>query len=227
MASLAVVFAAWAVWVWTTETDSPDSGEFEEDTKPAAGLRARWLMLTLPLPLLVILFSATGVEASTGGWLAAYTQRLGETPQTTIGAATAFWAGLLSSRFVHSIRSTQRLRERAVLGGGALLISAGLVVLIAGRPGISSVIAAFAVGFGTGPIYPLALAIALRRCESLGVFVLAGCGSAILPLLTGTVSGWVHSLAAGLGVPLAAAVVMIALSLRIPDDRASAAAGTA
>jgi fucose permease len=222
LASLAVIFGAWAIWMWTTETDAADTPELEEDAKPAAEPRTRWVMLTLPLPLLVILFSATGVEASTGGWLAAYTQRLGETAQTTIGAATAFWAGLLSSRFVHSIRRTERLRERGVLAGSALLISAGLVVLIAGPVGITSVIAAFAVGFGTGPMYPLALTIALRRCESLGGFVLAGCGSALLPLLTGTVSGWVHSLAAGLGVPLAAAAVMIAMGLSVPDDRVPA-----
>lgn len=221
LATLAIVFAAWAVWMWTSETDAPDTDEAKADLEPAAETRTRWLMLTLPLPLLVILFSATGVEASTGGWLAAYTQRLGETAQTTIGAATAFWAGLLGSRFLHSIPRTERLRERGVLAGSALLISAGLVVLIAGPTGVTSVLAAFAVGFGTGPMYPLALAIALRRSESLGFFVLAGCGAAILPLLTGTVSGWLHSLAAGLGVPLGAAVVMIAMGLSVPDDRAS------
>ena len=220
LASLAVFFAAWAIWMWTTESDV---AEEEDDavsgvqiaTKPST----RWLILTLPLPVLVILFSATGVEASTGGWLAAYTLRLGETAQTTIGAATAFWVGLLSSRFVHSLRATERLRERAVLAGSALLICAGLVVLIAGPVGMASVIAAFAVGFGTGPMYPLTLTIALRRCESLGGFVLAGLGSAALPLLTGTVSGWMHSLAAGLGVPLAAGAIMVAAGLRVPDDR--------
>lgn len=217
LASLAVLFAAWAIWMWTAE----DEGDGDFTTREAgvgkggaAKSGARWLMLTLPLPLLIILFSATGVEASTGGWLAAYTQRIGETAQTTIGAATAFWAGLLSSRLVHSFRRTERLRERSVMAGSALLISAGLAVLIAGPAGMTSVVAAFAVGFGTGPMYPLALAIALRRCESRGVFVLAGCGSALLPLLTGTVSGWAHSLAAGLCVPLGAAVLMIVAGQR-------------
>jgi hypothetical protein len=37
------------------------------------------------------------------------------------------------------------------------------------------------------------------------------------------VSGCVHSLAAGLGVPLAAAAVMIAMGLSVPDDRVPAA----
>jgi len=48
--------------------------------------------------------------------------------------------------------------------------------------------------------------------------VLAGFGSATLPLFTGTVSSWSHSLAAGLGVPLAAAAVMVIAGLRSPED---------
>lgn len=207
LASLAIFFAVWAAWM-RVAPDASDS-EAPPDVTVTAKSGARWLLLTLPIPLLVILFSATGVEASTGGWLAAYTQRIGETAQTTIGAATAFWAGLLSARFLHSLRITQRFSERVVLVGSATLMAAGLAVLIARAGGMESVAAAFVVGFGTGPMYPLALAIALRRCESLGIFVLAGCGSSLLPLFTGTMSGWAHSLAAGLCVPLAAAIVMI------------------
>jgi fucose permease len=201
--------------MWTMESEGATN---VPETLISANSTARWAMLTLPLPLLVILFAATGVESSTGGWLAAYTQRLGETARTTIGAATAFWAGLLSARFVHSLRQTERLNERGVLTASASLMAAGLVVLIGGPLGITSVVAAFAVGFGTGPMYPLALTLALRRTESLGSFVLAGAGSAMLPLATGAVSGWVHSLAAGLCVPLAAASMMAVLSLRVPND---------
>lgn len=215
LAGLAILFAAWAVWMWTMESEGATN---VPETLISANSTARWAMLTLPLPLLVILFAATGVESSTGGWLAAYTQRLGETARTTIGAATAFWAGLLSARFVHSLRQTERLNERGVLTASASLMAAGLVVLIGGPLGITSVVAAFAVGFGTGPMYPLALTLALRRTESLGSFVLAGAGSAMLPLATGAVSGWVHSLAAGLCVPLAAASMMAVLSLRVPND---------
>lgn len=224
LASLALFFAAWAIFMWMSG-DARDVDEFVASETARSSSGTRWVMLTLPLPLLVILFGATGVEASTGGWLAAYTQRIGETAQTTIGAATAFWAGLLSARFVHSLRAAQRVRERWVLAGSATLMSAGLVVLIAGPAGVWSIVAAFAVGFGTGPMYPLALTIALRRCESLGGFVLAGCGSALLPLFTGAVSARVQSLAAGLGVPLAAACVMVLLGLRVPDDRTPASLG--
>jgi fucose permease len=217
LAGLAIFFAAWAVWTWVAESEGARDVDGIRAEMAAAKRRnvwrARWVILTLPIPLLVILFCATGVESSTGGWLAAYAQRLGETAGTTIGAATAFWAGLLSARVIHSIRKTERLHERPVLVASAGMMAAGLVVLIAGPAGVTSVAAAFVVGFGAGPMYPLALAIVLRRCESLGVFVLAGAGSAVLPLATGAVSGYVHSLAGGLGVPLAAATMMCVLSV--------------
>jgi fucose permease len=105
-----------------------------------------------------------------------------------------------------------------VLAGSSALIAAGLLALIVRPPGACGVMAAFVAGFGTGPVYPLALAMVLRRRETVGVFVLAGVGSAVLPLATGTVSGHMHSLAAGLCVPLGAAVVMCVLGWRAGDS---------
>jgi fucose permease len=190
------------------------------------GMRHRWALLAIPLPLLVLVFCATGVESSTGGWLAAYAHRLGESAGTTIGAATAFWLGLLTSRVVHSVRWAKRWSERLVLRMSTALMVAGLTVLVAcpalglvsGAGGVSAVMAALAVGFGAGPVYPLLLAMVLHRRETRGIFVLAGCGAAALPLMTGAVSGWAHSLAAGLGAPLAAAAVMGVLSWRVAKD---------
>jgi fucose permease len=158
------------------------------------------------------------VESSTGGWLAAYAQRLGETAKITIGAATAFWAGLLGSRLIHSFRVSSRLGERSVLALSAGLAAAGLTILVAWPGPAVSVFAALMVGFGAGPIYPLLLSIVLRHRETTGIFVLAGVGSAALPLATGAVSGWVHSLSAGLCVPLAAAAMMTVLGATLAPD---------
>jgi fucose permease len=73
---------------------------------------------------------------------------------------------------------------------------------------------ALLLGLAIGPMYPLLLSLALRRGEAGNmVFVAAGCGASLLPLLTGLVSGWTGSLRAGLGVPLVGAVVMGCLSL--------------
>jgi fucose permease len=70
-------------------------------------------------------------------------------------------------------------------------------------------VAAAVLGLAAGPVYPLVLAAALRHRENSTVFAIAGVGASLLPLATGGASTWAHSLRAGLGVPLAAAVVMM------------------
>ena len=61
-------------------------------------------------------------------------------------------------------------------------------------------------------MYPLLLALALRHVETRNViFVIAGAGASLLPLITGLVSGWTGSLRAGLGVPLLGALTMACL----------------
>jgi fucose permease len=87
-----------------------------------------------------------------------------------------------------------------------------LAILVAWPGAAASVVAALMVGFGAGPVYPLLLSIVLRQRETRGVFVLAGVGASALPLATGALSAWLHSLSAGLCVPLAAASMMTVLS---------------
>jgi fucose permease len=220
---LAAFFAAFALWVWLAlDSVPPDTSEPSAESAVAP---TRWPLTQVPLVLLILVFCATGIESSTGGWLATYAQRLGETAKTTIGAATAFWVGLLSSRLINSLRVSVRLSERAVLSTSAGLATAGLAILVAWPGAAASVIAALMVGLGAGPVYPLLLSIVLRQRETRGVFVLAGVGASALPLATGALSGWMHSLSAGLCVPLAAAAMMTVLSssaragLSAPSER--------
>jgi fucose permease len=183
-----VVAAAWANWM----EDSPVVAE----TRNIAGVNTRKGrgIVGIPWPLLVLIFGATGVDAAAGGWLTAYAQRAGDSLGITIGAATFLWVGSLVSRVVHSTKWAARLPERAVLGASMVAMTAALVLL---------------VGLAAGPVYPLVLAAALRHRENSTVFAVAGVGASLLPLMTGGISTWAHSLRAGLGVPLAAAVVMM------------------
>ena len=215
---LAAFFAAFALWVWLALERLNVTVPEPVTNATARNPEARWPLAQIPLVLLILVFFATGIESSTGGWLAAYAQRLGETAKITIGAATAFWAGLLGSRLVHSLRIVSRVSERTVLALSSGLAAAGLTILVAWPGPAISVLAAFMVGFGAGPIYPLLLAMVLRHRETTGVFVLAGIGSAALPLATGAMSGWVHSLSAGLCVPLAAAAMMTVLSATLASE---------
>jgi MFS transporter, FHS family, glucose/mannose:H+ symporter len=98
-----------------------------------------------------------------------------------------------------------------VLGASMLAMTAALALLLAWPAGIVTMVAALVLGLAAGPVYPLVVAAALRHRENATVFTIAGVGASILPLATGTLSTWTHSLRAGLTVPLAAAAVMMLL----------------
>ncbi len=165
----------------------------------------------VPWTLLALIFGATGVDAAAGGWLTSYAQRAGDSLGITIGAATFLWLGALVSRMVHSTKWASRLPERRVLGSSMVAMTAALALLLAWPAGVVTMIAAAVLGLAAGPVYPLVIAAALRHRENSTVFAVAGVGASILPLLTGALSNWTHSLRAGLSVPLLAAAVMATL----------------
>ena len=147
---------------------------------------------------------------------------LGDSLGITIGAATFLWLGSLVSRIVHSTAWASRLPERRVLASSMVAMTAALALLIAWPMGMVTMLAAAVLGIAAGPVYPLVLAAALRHRENSTVFTVAGVGASMLPLMTGTVSSWTHSLRAGLGIPLLAAalmVVVVALSRSALDAR--------
>lgn len=201
------VAAAWAMWMEESQPTEPAAAE----TRSPAGVNSRPKngVLGIPWPLLVLIFGATGVDAAANGWLTSYAQRAGDSLDITIGAATFLWLGSLVSRILHSTSWAARLPERGVLGTSMVAMSAALVLLVAWPAGIATMVAAAVLGLAAGPVYPLVLAAALRHRENSTVFAIAGVGASLLPLATGGVSMWAHSLRAGLCVPLAAAVMMV------------------
>jgi FHS family glucose/mannose:H+ symporter-like MFS transporter len=201
------IFAGWVAWL------GPNAEATLRVEEKGVTRRGRWAILEVPWPLLTLVFCATGVEAAAGGWLTAYAQRGGDTVGMTIGAATCLWAGLLVGRAVHSTKWAASWRESVVLGGSTAAMAVALTLLVTRPVGALTLVAAAVLGFAIGPVYPLLLAIVLRHREQSAVFVVAGAGSSVLPLATGAVSGWTHSLRTGLTVPLAAALGMVMLVL--------------
>jgi fucose permease len=199
--------AAWAMWM----EKSPAVDAAKASTPAAASKQNDGKRFGVPWPLLVLIFGATGVDAAAGGWLTSYAQRAGDSLGITIGAATFLWLGSLVSRIVHSTKWASRLPERAVLGSSMVAMTAALTLLIAWPAGVVTMVAAAVLGLAAGPVYPLVVAAALRHRENSTVFAVAGVGASILPLATGTLSNWTHSLRAGLGIPLLAAAVMVVL----------------
>jgi fucose permease len=199
--------AAWAMWM----EKSPAVAAARASTPSAVSKQSDGKRFGVPWPLLVLIFGATGVDAAAGGWLTSYAQRAGDSLGITIGAATFLWLGSLVSRIVHSTKWASRLPERAVLGSSMVAMTAALALLIAWPAGVVTMVAAAVLGLAAGPVYPLVVAAALRHRENSTVFAVAGVGASILPLATGTLSNWTHSLRAGLGIPLLAAAVMVVL----------------
>src|SRR5580698_7130246 len=202
---LAAAFAIFGVWVAAFERDEPrpTPSQAEAGSLKLAGFAA-------PLSLLVLVLCATGVEASSAGWLATYSQRSGDSLRVTIGAPTCFWIGLLTSRLVHSSAAIGRATKRFLLTWNLLAMAMALAALILFRNGPVLLSAAFAIGFAAGPIYPLLLAMVFEHDSGNTVYVIGGIGSALLPLLTGAVSSRAGSLRLGIAVPCIAAMIMAA-----------------
>jgi fucose permease len=198
--------AAWAMWM----EESPETAATRTKV-PAVSKRSDENRFGVPWALLLLIFGATGVDAAAGGWLTSYAQRAGDSLGITIGAATFLWVGALLSRIVHSTPWASRLPERGVLGSSMLAMTAALALLLAWPAGLVTMLAALVLGLAAGPVYPLVLAAALRHRENSTVFAVAGVGASILPLATGALSTGMHSLRAGLAVPLVAAAVMTLL----------------
>jgi fucose permease len=215
LAGLAVVFAALGAWAWMTAPAIIGPGGEPDEAKTTHSRGA------LPWPLLVLVFGATGVESAAGGWLTTFAQRNADSLGTTIRAATLLWVGLLAGRALHSTRRASRWNELTVLRGNTLAMLAATTLLIAWPAGAATMAAALVLGFALGPMYPLLLAMVLRQREHGIVFVIAGAGSSVLPLLTGEISGRAHSLRAGLGVPLLAAAAMVVMALRWQSPKPS------
>jgi FHS family glucose/mannose:H+ symporter-like MFS transporter len=208
LCGLALCFACLALWTL-----------FQPRWKSTAATHANpapWAVFrNVPLGLLLLTTLITGVEASAGGWLATYARRGGHPIADMIAAPTCFWAGLLLSRALWS-NSRIRIAHATTVRGSLGLMAIASVLLISGTGGPLILFAAFLLGFGIGPTYPLLLAWAIRFQPGGAIFFLAGVGSACLPWLTGLVSTRQHSLRMGLIVPTATSILLLAIALAGP-----------
>ena len=205
---LAIVGTVFAVaFLWTLSAEPRVSGQHDRHAPAPTGGDP-------PLPVLLCAFSAliVGVESSIGGWLTTYAQRIDHSVAGAVTVTSAFWAGLLLSRALHSTRTMARVPSATTLKGHLWLtaISASLLCAITSSGWLLA--AAFCAGFGLGPLYPTLLTLVLPRYRGNRVFLLAGLGSAAFPWMTGWVSTQTGSLRVGLLVPGAAACLLVALS---------------
>ncbi len=179
--------------------------------------------MTFPstLPSVPHLFCAVsglivGVEASLGAWLTTYLKRTDGTVRGAVTAATAFWAGLLLSRALHSLPRIGRIEPATLLRVYGAILAVALLFFSTGSAPAMLLTLAFVLGFALGPLYPLLLAATLARYRGNRVFLSAGLGAALLPWLTGMLSGAAGSLRIGLLVPCFAGCLLAFLVWRVP-----------
>jgi fucose permease len=204
---LACCFAALTAWT-----------VFQPDLKPetSAKISHPWAIFgSVPVGLILMTLLVPGIEASAGGWLATLARRGGHGIAEAVAAPSCFWAGLLLSRLFWSVCNRWRSDDWTVRASVALMGAASVLLIASGSASLI-LFAAFCLGFGIGPTYPLLLAWTLRFQQSGAIFFLAGVGAACLPWLTGAVSAQRHSLRVGLAVPMTATMLMVMMSLVLP-----------
>ena len=177
----------------------------------AADAPARW---GLRVALATLFFLYVGTENGVAGWIATYADRLHVAAGQLWAATPAiFWAALLIGRGL-AVPVLRRVAEAKLLAVGLLLAALGLVGLISAH-GVAAVVTGTAIaGLGLSSVFPLLIAKISHHFGDAGtrvaglLFAFAGLGGASLPWLVGFVAQRGAGLRAGLGVPLAAVLLM-------------------
>jgi FHS family glucose/mannose:H+ symporter-like MFS transporter len=163
----------------------------------------------VPFRLCLFAALAVGVESSLGGWLTTFAGRTTHTASLAVSVNSAFWAGLLISRAVHSTSHLRWLNWGPGLPIHTLATVVATGCLLTEPRGATLLFIALLAGLGLGPLYPLSLSIALPRYRPTAIFLLAGAGSALFPWITGVVSTKFGHLRTGLIVPCVAAIALL------------------
>jgi FHS family glucose/mannose:H+ symporter-like MFS transporter len=170
------------------------------------------------VPLGVFFFLYVGSESSVGGWTAALAKRMqAGTGELWALAPMFFWGGLMMGRiFVPMI--LRRAKEQNLMMAGLAVGAIGNLALIEAKTFGTAAICGTAIGLGFSSVYPILVAFIVKffgeraKVASSVMFPLASLGGASMPWLVGEISTRAGGLRAGLTVPLAGCVLMIALT---------------
>ena len=169
-----------------------------------------------------LIFIYGGLETCLAGWLTTYALRYGKTSfvlseYTLVLLLCGLTAGrALASWLLLRMRDATLQRLSLVL---ATLFAAGLALAHQ-----ATLIATLAVllGVALAPIFPATFALLMAHrppARTAGIILAgSGLGAAALPWLMGVISTQTSSLRTALALPVAAALAMLALSLRTPKS---------
>jgi FHS family glucose/mannose:H+ symporter-like MFS transporter len=211
-AAIAMTVEIWGTQEEIEATDAPS------DSK---GLRR-----TVFLYFVGLLFLYGGLETCLSGWLTTYALRYGDKTLAISEYTTLLlWMALTVGRVGSSIVML-RIKEKTVQRWGlalAVIFTAGLATAHS-----AAAIAVFAIllGLSLSPFFPSTFALLMAEkpaARQAGiVLAVSGLGAAALPWLMGIISTRTGSLQVALTLPLAAAIMLLAMSLWRNTHRALA-----
>ena len=195
------------------EAPPPQLGIGEAATLARSGLVGRAVLFG------TLIFLYVGTENAVAGWVAEFARRMVAGATTTWALApTAFWAALTTGRLLAAV-ALRHVTESALIRGGLMLATLGVVAITFAASTPGGVIAgAAATGLGLSAIFPLLWALVTRSIGSAApavagpLYAAGGLGGAVMPWVVGAVSSAVDDLHAGLVVPLGALLFLLALS---------------
>lgn len=168
-----------------------------------------------------LLFLYGGIETSLGGWLTTFALRYGDRTLAISEYTTlVFWASLTAGRGLSSL-ILLRIGERTLQRAGLLLTAACIAGLAVAHGALAIAVFSILLGLSLAPFFPATFSLLMSNRPSARqagvVLSMSGIGAAILPALMGIVSTHSGSLQFALVIPLAAAVVLLGLSLIPPS----------
>jgi MFS transporter, FHS family, glucose/mannose:H+ symporter len=198
-----------------SRVDEPVAGSNERST---TGVLIQTRLLAL-IGVAGIFFLYVGTENAFGGWIASYAKTLGgSTPAMSLMTPSLFYASLMIGRlfapFVLRVINDVRLAQ-----AGLFLGCAGTAGLVFSQGLTGVLVSACATGLGLSSVYPITISLLAREFGSssrLGsiMFILSNIGGGLLPWIVGVSATRLGTLKAGLFVPLAGCIFMLALLLR-------------
>lgn len=189
------------------------------------------LSLRLYIYFAALLFFYGGVETCLSGWLTTFALRYGDKTLAISEYTTLMlWASLTVGRAISSALLL-RVGERALQRAGLVLTAICILALANAHGGLAIAIFSIVLGMSLSPFFPATFSLLMQDRPSARqagvVLCLSGLGAAILPSLMGVVSTHSGSLQLALAIPLAAAVILLGMSLMPPSDPRSVAASPA
>ncbi|MDX2078869.1 MAG: MFS transporter [bacterium] len=190
--------------------------------RSASSVKIAWVSL---IPFAVMLFMYVGIEMGFSAWIKPQMMLVALSSAST-GALgiSIFWAGLTVGRFITTLLAGRVSGELLLFTGiGFAVFGVGGVLLFPATEGIL-LIMSFMVGFGSAPIFPMAIAILNGRYPEgfgtiSGIIIATGNSGAIfIPAIQGQVGGGNNGGMIVLMVAALSTLVCAIIALRKPKS---------